>query len=392
VKLAYFVHDLADPAVARRVAMLRAGGAQPVVLGFRRTETAPATVGGAPAFDLGRTHDGRFVQRAWATLRAAIAAHGLREHIARSDVILARTLEMLAVARAARSAAGLDTRLVYECLDIHRLMLLPGLKGIAMRAVERGLMRDARLLIVSSPGFLEHYFEPLQGVGDRLDLPTMLVENKALELGGDRTVRPAGPRAGAPWRIAWLGAIRCQKSLDILTDVARRRPDLLRVAIHGRPAQVEFRDFEAQVADAPGVTFGGPYGAADLSRLYADAHFSWAIDFMEEGQNSAWLLPNRLYEASRYGAVPIALAGVQTGRYLAEHGFGVRLETAADLEAFLEGLTAKRYVTLRRELEAVPLNAFVADEADCRMLVRALGSGLIPYGAAMESPMAKLVA
>ena len=49
MKLAYFVHDLADPAVTRRVRMLQAGGAEPVVLGFRRTETAPADVAGAPA-------------------------------------------------------------------------------------------------------------------------------------------------------------------------------------------------------------------------------------------------------------------------------------------------------------------------------------------------------
>ena len=392
MRLTYFVHDLADPAVARRVAMLQAGGARVTVLGFRRSQTAPPTVGGARAIDLGRTYDARLGHRARATLLAALGAGRLRGHIASADVIMARTLEMLAIAQAARLAARVDTRLVYECLDIHRLMLAPGPKGLAMRALERLLMRPAKLLVVSSPGFLESYFEPVQGVGGHIDLATLLVENKSLQLGGDRLVRPAPPPPGRPWRIGWLGAIRCQKSLDILAGLTERRPDLLEVVIHGRPAQVEFRDFDGQVASAPGVTFGGPYAAADLSRLYGDVHFNWAIDFMEEGLNSAWLLPNRLYEGSRFGAVPIALSGVQTGRYLAEHRFGVRLDEPADLEGFLERLTPKRYAALRRELEAVPQSAFVADEGDCRDLVRALAGGLIPQASSTTSPMAKLVA
>ena len=392
MKLAYFVHDLTDPAVARRVTMLKAGGAEPVVLGFRRSDTAPVTVAGAPAIDLGRTYDGRLGHRARMTLQAALGAGRFRAHLARADVVMARTLEMLAVAQAARLAARADTRLVYECLDIHRMMLSPGLKGHAMRAVERALMRRANLLVVSSPAFLEHYFGPMQGVGGRLDLATLLVENKALELGDARPVRGASPPPGPPWRIGWLGAIRCQKSLDILTDLARRRPDLVEVAIHGRPAQVEFRDFDGQLEGAPGVRFGGAYTAADLPRLYGEVHFSWAIDFMEEGQNSAWLLPNRLYESSRYGAVPIALGGVQTGRYLAEHGFGIRLDDPADLETALDGLTARRYAALRRDVGRIPETAFVAREADCRALVRALAGGLIPQAAEGSPAMVKLVA
>ena len=44
MKFAYFVHDLTDPAVARRVRMLRVGGADPVVIGFRREDAAPEEV------------------------------------------------------------------------------------------------------------------------------------------------------------------------------------------------------------------------------------------------------------------------------------------------------------------------------------------------------------
>lgn len=393
MKLAYFVHDLADPAVTRRVRMLRAGGAEPVVLGFRRTETAPAEVGGAPAVDLGRTYDARLGQRAKATALAALGAGRWRSLIAGSEVVMGRTLEALAVGEAARTLCGLKAPLVYECLDIHRLMLGQGAKSRGMRAVERALMRRARLLVVSSPAFLANYFEPLQGVGTDLPIETLLVENKPLELGPRQAARPPMRPPGRPWRIGWMGAIRCRRSLDILTALAARRPDLVEVRIHGRPAYTEFADFDAQVAAAPGVEFLGAYAAEDLPRLYGDVHFSWAIDYMEEGLNSAWLLPNRIYESGRHGAVPIALSEVQTGRWLAERGFGVRLSDPAELEGFLERLTPDAYARLCAELDAAPAQAFVADEEDCRRLVDAL-AGRVPAGDARaeQRAMAKLVA
>lgn len=55
----YLAHDLDDPSIWRRVRMLRQGGAQVRVAGFRRGQGAlpePATV-------LGRTSNGRMIQR-----------------------------------------------------------------------------------------------------------------------------------------------------------------------------------------------------------------------------------------------------------------------------------------------------------------------------------------
>jgi len=393
VKLAYFVHDLNDPAVRRRVRMLRAGGAEPVVLGFHRGERPAEELEGSPAIDLGPTYDARLGHRARATALAALGSARWRARLAGAEAVMARSLEMLAVASAARAACGLAGPLTYECLDIHRLMLGEGAKSRAMRAVERTLMRRADLLIVSSPAFLTHYFEPRQGVGGSLQIPVQLVENKVLELGAEPAPpRPPAPAPGRPWRIGWLGAIRCRRSLDILSDLVRRRPDLVEVAIHGRPAYTEFDDFHAQVAATPGMRFGGAYGAQDLARLYGEVHFSWAIDYMEEGLNSSWLLPNRLYESSRFGATPIALTGVETGRWLAARNVGLRIADPADLEAALEGVTPTAYEAMRQALADLPASAVVAGPEEARDLVRAIcGAGARER---IESPeiTAKLVA
>lgn len=379
MKVAYFVHDLTDPAVGRRVQMLVAGGAQPVVIGFRRGETAPVQISGVEAIDLGRTFDGQMGHRAVKTLVAALKARRWVALLRDVDVVVARTLEMLVVAQAALGATRDGRRLVYECLDIHRLMLGAGRKSQVLRKLERALLRRVDVLVVSSPAFLDAYFRPVQGVGTRVQIATLLVENKVLELAGTPAPRTAAV-AGPPWRIGWMGAIRCRKSLDLLSALAVRRPDLVEVRIHGRPAYSEFSDFQSQVDQAPGVTFFGSYAPSDLHRLYGEVHFSWSIDFMEEGLNSAWLLPNRVYESSRHGAVPIALADVETGHFLERQGFGVRLKNTLNLEGFLEDLTPETYQQLRSRVESVPRDVLVSDAAACRQLVAGLG-GTTPSAA-----------
>ena len=374
MRIAYFVHDLSDPAVSRRVRMLLAGSAEVTVLGFRRSDKAPH-IPGAEVVDLGRTHDGAFVQRIGKVLHAVARCPALKPALAGADVVMARNLEMLLLATVARRLHRPAAGLVYECLDVHRLMVGRGPVGAALRGLERGLMRAAGLLVVSSPAFIDSYFAPRQGEDGRGRLPVLLVENKVLELtapaASPAAVRPVGP----PWRIGWYGAIRCRRSLDLLAQLAARRPDLVGVEIRGRPAYTEFDDFEARVAGVPGLRFGGPYSAQDLADLYGGVHFAWAIDWFEAGANSAWLLPNRVYEGGRYGAVPLALNGVETGRWLAARGLGVLVDDPATrLEAVLEAMTPDRYRALAARAAAAPAADFVAGPDDCRELVQRLAA------------------
>ncbi|TIW45452.1 MAG: glycosyl transferase family 1, partial [Mesorhizobium sp.] len=49
----YLVHDVSDPAVRRRIIMLKAGGAQVTLAGFRRIASPVADVEGLRPIDLG---------------------------------------------------------------------------------------------------------------------------------------------------------------------------------------------------------------------------------------------------------------------------------------------------------------------------------------------------
>ena len=370
-KIAYFAHDLADVAVHRRVRMLVAGGAAVTPIGFRRSAEAPSEVEGLRPIDLGRTADGMLAKRMLSLVCSLVGLASIAHHVRGANVILARNLEMLVLAVRARRCYAREAAVVYECLDIHRMLLSKRL-GEPLRLLESKLWREVDLLLTSSPAFIRHYFTP-RGFPS----PIRLVENKVLIVGesDSGTTSVVRPPPGPPWRIGWFGMIRCRKSLAILSSLAEVTGGAVQIVIRGQPSGATFPDFDTVFAGLPRVRYAGPYrNPTDLASIYGDVHFNWAIDYYERGQNSAWLLPNRIYEGSLYGAVPIALAGVETGRWLAERAAGVVLDEPLEqqLVHFFRRLDRDGYATLVHGIEALPRTDLVSDQSDCRELVEAL--------------------
>lgn len=377
LRILYFVHDLFEPAVHRRLAMLRAGGARVTVVGFRRNAAPITDIDGVPAIDLGQTANGRFVQRMAAVVFASLAIKSALAAVPSPHVILARNLEMLAIARRARSAfEWKSVPMVYECLDVHRLVLRNDPVGIALRAAERRFGRNVSLLVTSSPAFLANYFERYR----QIDAPFQLVENRHLELFSQAASPQPATAAGPPWRIGWFGALRCRRSLEMLAAFTRAQDGRYQAVLRGRPALDEMPDFEAFVANEPFMAFEGPYrNPQDIQRIYNAVHFSWAIDFYEAGQNSEWLLPNRIYEGCRFGAVPIVLRGTETARFASGRGIGIELaaDSIAAMENALLPVDAEHYLSMR---DAVlrQSRSFAYGPADCRRLVEKFASLLPP--------------
>lgn len=376
MKLAYFVHDLNDAAVHRRVRMLRGGFSEIALLGFRRSAAPPASVEGIACVDLGRTADARMARRAASVARAAASLHRWRHAVDGAAVVLARQLETLALASLARRLFAPGAPLVFESLDVHRLMVSRGAAGAALRAVEGRLLRACGMLVVSSPAFVaEHFAKAHKALP-----PVYLVENKLLS--SEPAAEPAAGRdpaarspSGRPWRIGWFGVLRCRRSLHHLAELVRRFPGGVEVVLRGRPSRTAIPDFDAVLADTPGLVFQGAYDRrTDLAAMYGSVHFTWAIDFFEAGANSDWLLPNRLYEGGLHGAVPIALGSVETGRWLERRGAGLLLDEplARSLPALFEGMDAGRYARAREAVARLPRSEFVHGEAESADFAAAL--------------------
>lgn len=374
-RIAYFVHHAEDPAYRRRISMFQAGGASVEAFGFSRDRPTPHAIAGARFHPLGTTQAANFVGRVKSVLLAAMGSGAWRAAAAQADVIVARNLECLALAVLAGRWAAPGTPIHYEVLDIHRLMPRQDVVGRTLRAVEAWLMRRCDGLLISSPAFETHYFRRFH----RHVPPTVLVENKVFPAptsdGPVATGFRASSAASSRLRLGWFGVLRCRKSLLMLRELVRRHPGQFEVTIRGQIAETAIPDFHDLIRDEPDLRFLGPYrNPDDLAAMYGAVDLVWAIDFFEEGQNSVWLLPNRLYEGCLFGAVPLALAGTETANWLQSRQLGI-VAGAWSVDVLSEallGLSVAQRAELRAAVQARLPTDFACDAASCRALVARL--------------------
>ncbi|MEO0466080.1 MAG: glycosyl transferase [Pseudomonadota bacterium] len=357
MSIAYLGHDACDAAVRRRVKALVDDGFG--VHGFM-PRRRPRSKAFWPHTDLGETLDGAFAQR-FRFIFSGAERVASEPAFQSADVIIARNLDMLAMAFEAKRRAGLDTPVIYECLDVHRLLTRTDVVGKAMRRLERSFVKRCKAVWVSSPGFLDHHFH----VHHQGHYQSFLLENRLPESGeyGPRPDQPK-PVDVRPLSVGWVGNLRCQRSFDLLLGLADQFGDAIAIHLHGQPARTEIPVFEPEIEQRDNVHFHGRYdGAAALARVYDGLDAVWAGDFMEAGANSEWLLPNRIYEGGYFGVPPIAPSGTQTAKWIEGHGVGVLLsEPLADtLPASIRTLIAdKSPLNICRErLLGLPNRVFV---------------------------------
>ncbi|MBC7767585.1 MAG: glycosyl transferase [Phycisphaerales bacterium] len=373
-ELIFFGHDAHDPAVQRRIKAFEQTGVSVRAFTMRR---GPAFNAPWINIDLGETRDADFTQRIGALIQAQPVLRARRDALKRAELYYARNLDMLALAHWARRMSGSTAKLIYECLDVHRFMTRTDALGATMRGVERHLLADVELVVVSSPAFVQEYFDARHPGRVR----SVLVENR-LPPGfhyGPRPIEPP-PRTG-PIRIGWFGNLRCRRSFGLLLDLAERFPDRIELSFRGAPARTEIDDFEARIADLANVSFGGRYSWPEgLARIYAAVDLVWAGDFHDPGANSKWLLPNRLYEGGYYCAPPIAPADSETGRWIEAQGAGFTLAEPLEetLPAFIASLDRARISDVRAQLAAAPESTFVQPKDELKDLLAAALAGRAP--------------
>lgn len=344
--IAFFGHDAADAAVRRRVKSFTGDGMAVIGFMMRRREAQPEWEN----VDLGLTRDGAFIQRIKQVFAGARKAAARQDLLETADVIYARNLDMLACAFLAKRHANLKTPVIYESLDVHRLLTRTDLVGRVFRALERALLKRSRALVVSSPGFLRNHFERhYHG-----DFTAYVVENRLSSDSefGPRPQAVTQPAAHADGKLVlgWVGMLRCQRSLDLLCNLADAFPDSLEIHLHGIPARTEIRDFEAEIARRANMTFFGKFRSPeDLADIYGSLDVVWAGDFMEAGYNSVWLLPNRIYEGGYYATPSIAPAGTETAAWIERNECGFVIDEP--LEQSLPNLIG-RLKDDRREIAA----------------------------------------
>lgn len=364
-RLAFFAHERGDARVVKRIAALSDQGWHVTGFTFHRVREKADVPPAWENIHLGTTYNRRYLQRLWAFVRCIGVLWRQRSDLAACAVIYVVNTDNALLALLGRFFAGSSAPLVLELADIQPAMTGSGLVSGIFRAIERFVLRRTALLVTTSPGFVREYFEPVQGHQGAV----FLMENKVYPSAAlPAAVGKSDPvESGKPWTVGCFGAFRCKRSLDLMRGLAEKLgPEKIRFILRGYPAGTIADDFGKLLGSLPNLTFGGPYQYPDdLAAMYGVIDFNWAFDESDPNGNSAWLLPNRIYEGGCFGVPAIAGKSTETGRWIERNRTGWTFDEplAENLAAFFESLDPAEWRAIAAHCTSIPRGEFTG-EAD----------------------------
>lgn len=367
--IAFFAHERGDARVMKRIAALQAQGREVIGFTFHRVRDKADVPPTWENIHLGTTYNRRYLHRLLVFVSSLGVLWKHRERLGACSVFYVINTDNAVLALLGRLFSGRRVPLVLELADIQPAMTGTGFVSKILRAIERAVLNRSALLVTTSPGFIRNYFEPVQGHHGEI----FLLENKVYPSGGlpPAMADDCGPVAdGRPWVIGCFGALRCPRSLEIMHSLALELGEQVRFVLRGYPAGTLAGEFETLLGQLPNFQFGGAYLYPDeLAGMYAGIDINWAFDMSDPNGNSAWLLPNRIYEGGCFGVPVIAAKGTETGNWIEENQLGWTFDEPLEehLAEFIRSLSRADWQEMKVRCAAHPRAEFTG-EADYQKL------------------------
>lgn len=358
-RIAFFAHERGDARVVKRISALRDHGWDVSGFTFHRDRGKPEVPPFWEDVNLGTTYNRRYFQRLWALAKAVILLWKHSDRLANCGVIYAVNTDNALLALVGRLFCGRKIPLVLELADIQPAMSGAGIVSRVLRAVERRVLASSSLLVTTSPGFVRNYFQPVQ----RHQGTIFLLENKVYPSGSlTRSLQTKRPvQNGAPWVVGCFGALRCRRSLEMMRELAKHLPGKVRFVLRGYAAGTIAGEFGQLIEGVEGIEFGGPYQYPDdLAGMYGAVDFNWCFDESDPTGNSAWLLPNRIYEGGCFQVPALGAKGTETGTWIATHenGWVIEEPLVENLSTFFRQLTLEDWQTVAANCVGIPQSHF----------------------------------
>lgn len=259
--------------------------------------------------------EGSVYSRMLSLVFAAFKAKSLSRKLPNIDGVLVNNFTTLLLSPAISHARRVPK--IYDVADIQRLQYGSGFIPRCIRWLETKMVSKFDAIAVTSPWFATEYFRGRIPISK-----THLLENRVRKqiLPPPQIISNDIPSAPT---IVWNGVLRCDTSMRTLATLASTFPDI-RVVLRGRIGRIDSETVEA-ARRVSSLHFGEPYDDANLLDVMSEATYVWGID-LDDGLNSKWLLPNRLYQ-SVYCCKPIiALSDTATGDVVKYFGIGIVLD------------------------------------------------------------------
>lgn len=347
----------------KRIAGLRAEGADSLILHFDRDYVPGKPLPGESA-SLGWIDHGNYAKRAWTYLRAL---GRVRAAARRSDCLYAFGLDLALLGWLATLGPAPAPRMVYEVGDIRESMTGNGFAGRLLRSLERFVCRRSRVVVVTSPSYVDDYYRPRLGLDPASFL---LIENK---LPADFPCRGAQTEAHEETgrlRIGYFGILRCAHSWRVMKRLLEVAPERFSVVLGGKiwPERID----ADEVRSTGGASYGGPYVAPDdLPALYGPVDLVWVAHLHGEN-NFHWARANRFYEACCFERPMIGQRGTVDGRDIEALGLGCLVDMN-DIEESVRRIAAigdEEIAAWRRNIRSVPVERYRYTDEHARLLER----------------------
>lgn len=369
--IAFFAHERGDARVVKRIAALQDQGRKVLGFTFHRVRDKPELPPAWENIHLGTTYNRRYFQRLWTFLKCIGVLWANRERLGNCAVIYVVNTDNAVLALLGRFFAGRRVPLVLELADIQPAMTGSGMVSKILRAIERAVLKRSALLVTTSPGFVREYFLPVQDYrGEIFLLENKVYPSRRLPAAEDHDTPVCD---GRPWVIGCFGALRCRRSLELMHALALRLGGRVRIVLRGYPAGTIADEFDNLLGDLANFEFGGSYFyPAELAEMYASIDFNWAFDMNDPGGNSAWLLPNRIYEGGCFGVPVIGAKATETGRWIDEHALGWTFAEPLEesLVAFFQSIDPAAWQSMKRHCSAHPRREFTGEADYARLATR----------------------
>lgn len=317
MKILLVLPVLSDSYYRKRIEKLSELGVRCSVLGFERNhyKGKPWDI---PAESLGKIKHERYFSRVGILFRSIFK---IRRAARNQDVIYAYNLDVLLISWLATLFQSKNIKIVYDVADIRSILVESGIFPTLLRNLERFLLKRVSVVVVASPAYIDGYFKPYQ----KTENTYFVIENKVdknLLDNQTKSILPVSKKD--PITIGYFGMLRCERSLNVLKQLAESSQGNIRILLRG--LFLNTQHFEAEFKSLEFAQYGGPFVYPDdLSGMFESADLVWGAHYQTK-PNKNWAIVNRFYQACYFKRPLIVQAGSQNAKLVNRYNIGLEID------------------------------------------------------------------
>lgn len=324
MKITFLLSSTNHVRFLKRVEILSNLDCSAIVFAFERKGSYPGKKPDFKLHKLGSISHGSYLKRFFYLL---VSLKKIRSGVNQADVVYTFGLDMLLMGWLSKLLArNKNLKLVYEVGDIREILLGDSFINRFFRFLEKVFLKSVSLLVVTSEAFYKEYFIKIQNAHN---LHWYVIENKI-----DPHFFPVSQSklkvlpVDNVITIGYFGVLRCERTWQILTTLAEKDRNKIKIYIRGIPG-IGLENQLSKIENIPNIIYDGAYVAPDdLQSMYEKVDIVWA-SYPYQGEsdgNWRWAKTIRFYESCFFSKPVIVQKGTEDCKTVQRYNFGLCLD------------------------------------------------------------------